>query len=390
MKAKLKFMAMVILAGGALSGYAQDTKIRFFGQPEITNFKTTETNKFTGVSGAGEYITIDSTYKSKTNFNTGNFVLFVTSQLSERLSVLAEANFNNTKGTYNFEIQRLMARYYIQNYFSVRVGKMFTPIGYWNNQYTMGLVLQPTIQRPFAIRPISEGGPLQYRDIGVQFEGENMTNARISYKLFLGNGIGYYGSNDKSDNHVAVTSQVGVEPIEGLKIMGSAMFDRIEKGKPNPNGSIASLPDNGDLQLFVASVAYMNSEKKPEFIAEYLSQTSKFDNLGDYKSHSYYVYGGYKLTEKFTPYAMFNYTQAGESTTVGDLYFAPIPVKVNQITLGARYKFNSNFVCKLEYEIEKQDQFYQDIVIPGFGKTDDGFTSSTKNNRVRLQFAFVF
>lgn len=390
MKTKLKFLTLVILACSTVSVLAQDTKIRFFGQPEITTSKTTEKNSLDGVNGMGEYMKSDTTYESKTNFNTGNFVLFVTSQLSERLSVLGEANFNNKGKTFNFEIQRLMARYYVKDYFSVRVGKMFTPIGYWNNQYTMGLVLQPTIQRPFAIRPISEGGPLQYRDVGVQFEGDNMTSARLSYKLFLGNGIGYYGSGDKPDNHVAVTAQIGAEPIEGLKILASSMFDRIEKGKPNPSGNIASLPDNGDLQLLVGSVAYMNSEKKVEFIAEYLSQTSKFDNLGDYKSHSYYVYGGYKLSDKLTPYFLYNYTQAGRSTTEGDLYFAPIPAKIDQITLGVRYKFSSNFVCKLEYETENNKTFYQDIVIPGFGKTDDGFVNSVKNTRVRMQFAFVF
>lgn len=390
MKTKLRFLTMVILAGSAFSTFAQDTKIRFFGQPVITNYKTTEKNQFEGVNGLGEYIKSDTTYESKSNFNTGNFVLFVTSQLSERLSVLGEANFNNDKKDYEFEIQRLMVRYYVQNYFSVRVGKMFTPIGYWNNQYTMGLVLQPTIQRPFAIRPISEGGPLQYRDNGVQFEGDNITNARFSYKLFLGNGIGYYGSDDKKDNHVAVTAQVGAEPIDGLKIIASTMMDRIEKGKSNPNGNVASLPDNGDLNLYVASLAYMNPTKKPEFIAEWLSQTSKFDNLGSYKSHSYYVYGGYKLTDKITPYALYNYTQAGRSTTEGDLYFAPIPVQVNQVTLGVRYKFNSNFIFKAEYETETTKQFFQDIVVPGFGKTDDGFASIVKDNRIRLQFAFAF
>ncbi|MCB0489020.1 MAG: hypothetical protein R2820_15695 [Cyclobacteriaceae bacterium] len=390
MKKRILFLTLVVLVAGRINIFAQDTKIRFFGQPEITNYQTTEKNRFNGVSGLGEYITSDSTQKSKTNFNTGNFVLFVTSQLSERLSVLGEANFNNKKNTYNFEIQRLMVRYYFQDYFSVRVGKMFTPIGYWNNQYTMGLVLQPTIQRPFAIRPISEGGPLQYRDIGVQFEGDNIGKARLSYKILLGNGIGYYGSSDKSDNHVATTVQLGAEPVEGLKVMASGMFDRIEQGKPNPNGSISSLPDNGDLQLLVGSVAYMNPEKKIEAIAEILSQTSKFDNLGDYRSFSYYMYGGFKVTDKLTPYVLYNYTQAGRSTTEGDLYFAPIPVQVNQVTLGVRYKLNSNFVCKLEYETENNKTFYQDIVVPGLGKRDDGFVNSVKNTRVRMQFAFVF
>jgi opacity protein-like surface antigen len=321
-------------------------------------------------------------------------VLFVTSQLSERISVLSEVSFNNSEGQFNFEVQRLALRYYVKDYFSVRVGKMFTPIGYWNNQFTLGLVLQPTIQRPFAIRPVSSGGVLQFRDTGIQFEGENITPARFFYKILLANGVGYHGSNDKGDSHIATTVQVGAEPIEGLKVIGSGMFDRIEEGKANPNGTVVSLPDNGNLSLLVGSVAYMNPEKKAEFIFEYLAQKSNFDNITDTKSHSYYGYAGYKVTDKITPYVLYNSTQAGKSKTESDPYFSPIPVKLELLTLGVRYKFNSSFVCKLEYEMNNEKFFYGDIIVPdgtgGTIKLDDGFTNEVKSNSVRVQLAFVF
>lgn len=394
MKVVVKMMVAAALMCSATVSMAQDTKIRFFGQPEIINTKTKETNRMMGVDpGTGQFITKDTTFDSKTNFNTGNYVLFVTSQLSERISVLSEVSFSNRidavtgKNTSSFEVQRLALKYYIEDYFSIRVGKMFTPVGYWNNQFTLGLVLQPTIQRPLAIRPVSEGGVLQYRDAGIQFEGENITKARLFYKVLVANGVGYHGSNDKIDNHVAVTAQVGVEPVDGLKILGSGMFDRIQQGKPNPNGSIASLPDNGRLQLITLSAAYMNAEKKPEFIAEFLSQKSKFDNIEDASSYTYYVYGGYKVTNKITPYALYNYTQAGNGTTTGDPYFSPLPLKINLLTVGVRYKFNSNFIAKAEYEMNNEKYYYADSMTPG---PNDGFTNSSKSNRVRLQLAFAF
>lgn len=367
---------------------AQDTKIRFFGQPEFSSSKSTQTNNFGGVSPLGQYITRDTTF-SKLNFNTGTFALFVTSQLSDRISVLSEVSFSNSGNKASFEVQRLMARYNFQEYLSVRVGKMFTPIGYWNNQFTLGLVLQPTIQRPQAIRTVSDGGVLQYKDTGVQIEGDNISSARVSYKVMIGNGVGYHGSNDKTDKHVAVTAQVGVEPIEGLKILASGQFDRIEQGKPNPNGTISALPDNGNLSLLVGSVAYMNPEKKPEFIAEFLHQTSKFDNIGTRSSYSGYFYGGYKVTNKITPYFLYNYTQAGQSNTESDPYFAPVPVNINLLTFGARYKFNSSFIVKLEYETSVNNTIYQDIVAGGM-TLDNGFTNTTKNQTLRAQVAFVF
>jgi hypothetical protein len=395
MKVFLKSAAFVAALLTTTLVSAQETKIRFFGQPEITSSQITETNMFKGVDAFGQYVTKDTTY-SKSNFNTGNLVLFVTSQISERISVLSEVSFNNSGKEFSVEVQRLAFKYYVKDYFSIRAGKMFTPIGYWNNQFTLGLVLQPTIQRPLAIRPSGNGGGgvLQFRDTGIQFEGDNITNARFFYKVLLGNGVGYYGSNDKGDNHIATTVQLGAEPIEGLKIIGSGMFDRIESGKPNPNGSVSSLPDNGNLQLLVGSVAYMNPEKKAEFIFEYLAQKSNFDNIKDTKSHSYYGYAGYKVTDKITPYVLYNSTQAGESKTLEDQYFSPIPVKIELLTLGVRYKFNSSFVCKLEYEMNNEKYFYQDITMPdgagGTIKLDDGFTNNNKTNSVRVQLAFVF
>jgi hypothetical protein len=388
MKSLFKILLSVALLTCVHLTMAQETKIRFFGQPEITNSHIKHTSEYGGVNEFGQYVKTDTSY-TKTNFNSGDFVLFVTSQLNERISVLSEVSFNNSGEESTFELQRLMLRYYIKDYFSLRVGRMFTPIGYWNNQFTLGLVLQPTIQRPMAIRPVSDGGVLQYRDNGIQFEGENITNARFFYKVLIANGVGYFGSNEKRDNHVATTVQVGAEPVEGLKVLVSGMFDRIEKGKSNPNGSISSLPDDGNLELFVASAAYMNPSSKFEFIGELLSQKSKFENVGTFSSYSYYGYAGFRATNALTPYVLYNSSKAGKSRTEGDPYFSPIPVKIDLLTVGARYKFNSSFVAKLEYEINEEKYYYQDIMLGGT-KLDDGFTSTMKNNSIRLQLAFVF
>ncbi len=401
MKVIVKIVVAAALMCGTTVSMAQDTKIRFFGQPEVGFSNRTDKNRITSfVDPANGFkaTVADSTFDSKTNFNTGNYVLFVTSQISERISVLSEVSFKNTGNTFNFELQRLALKYYIQDYFSVRVGKMFTPIGYWNNQFTLGLVLQPTIQRPYAIRPVSEGGQTQFRDTGIQFEGENITNARFFYKVLVANGVGYHGSNDKWDNHVAVTTQIGAEPIEGLKVIASGMFDRIEQGKSNPNGYVASLPDNGRVQLLTVAAAYMNAEKKPEFIAEFTRQNSKFDNIQDASSYSYYVYGGYKVTDKITPYVLYNYSQAGKSETEADLYFSPVPVKINTLTIGARYKFNANFIAKVEYEHHVENQYYSGAFLDGiaqangvpFAPGNNDIENSSKRGGVRLQFAFAF
>ena len=133
----------------------------------------------------------------------------------------------------------------------------------------------------------------------------------------------------------------------------------------------------------------MNPGDRFKFVGELLSQKSKFNEVGTYNSHSYYTYAGYKVSDNITPYVLYNSTQAGESTKTGDPYFSPIPVKIELLTLGLRYKFNSSFVGKAEYEINNQKYYYQDITMGGV-KLDDGFTATSRTNSLRLQLAFVF
>ncbi len=84
MKAIFRIMTITAMACSVQLSFAQETKIRFFGQPEINSTKVTEKSSFLGVDETGHYVKKDTSY-SKTNFNSGNYVLFVTSQLSERV-----------------------------------------------------------------------------------------------------------------------------------------------------------------------------------------------------------------------------------------------------------------------------------------------------------------
>ena len=404
---------------------AQDTQIKFFGQPEFIYKQQSSQGNWTPnpagptATNPTGYIFDDKKYDTTktTNFNTGKFVMFVTSQLNERISVLSEnsAYITGSASTgdekFNFEIERLLLRYYLKDYFSVRVGKMFNPLGYWNNQYNLGLVLQPTIQRPLIIRNSSEGGALQIKDVGAQFEGDNMTKLRFNYRLFLSNGIGYNGSNNKNNNNVAVTASVGIEPLDGLKIIASGRTSSIRKGVPTFNGIT---PNSGSQLVTNASIAYMNPEKKPEFIAEYYQSNTKYDdnnvgitptpgsyanNSGIKRSFGYFAYAGYKVTSKAVPYFMYSYSQAGQGTSA-DIYYSGTPgvlANVKEFIFGFRYKISSNLVWKIEYvnytETQKfmNGEFQLMPAVPGVYSLYSGDkTGKVISNTVRMQFAFAF
>lgn len=401
MKKSLYVLSFSLLASfGAL---AQDTKIGFFGQPEF-GYETRKTTGFQedanidyptplGLDGLElfDYVINDSSAStSRTNFNTGNFVLFITSQVTDRISVLSEnsARYNTTSGDFNFTVQRLMVRYYWKDAISFRAGKMFTPVGYWNNQYNLGLVLQPTISRPLIIRPQNEGGVINVADVGLQVEGDNITKARLFYRAMIGNGSGFFGANDKNSNHVASYFTLGSEIKEGLRLSVSAMFDEIRKGTENLSG--VPIPDNGDFAIYNVSLSYMNPEKKAEFIGEFYTQTTSFDSAGTKQSTGFFGYAGYKVTPKIVPYVVYNYSLAGVGNDA-DTYYSPVPITVQEGGLGVRYKVNSNFVAKFEYQFYNEQQLFQTGTLftnAYAGLEDKTITNLRHGPKVQLAFGF--
>jgi opacity protein-like surface antigen len=393
-------LGAVILTASMGSLIAQETQIRFFGQPEFQSQTTTKKGEYVPNPANPKLPPIwkDGTYtdSTKSAFNTGNFVLFITSQLTDRISILSENTANVINGNATFAIQRLMAKYYIKDYFSLRVGKMFDPLGYWNNQYNFGLVLQPTIQRPSIIRAPSDGGVLEINNTGIQIEGDNITKARMFYRLFLSNGGGATTIQNSLKNQYALTGALGIEPVDGFKILASAHYDVFNANTPNPAGVINV--KGGKALNSNVSVVYMNPAKKFEFIGEYYYQTTRFDSIGEKSSQGLLTYAGYKVTNKFIPYVQYAYLQAGTRNST-DFYYAGatngVEIKINDITFGMRYKFNANFVVKFEYNYRISNQVYRDNsfvlqnpVLPGYIPGDK--IGKTITQGPRIQFAFAF
>src|SRR5690606_41399595 len=98
MKKKLPHLVMGISLSFACltQSLAQDTQIKFFGQPEF-GYKS-ERSKLTPIDWITGLPNENEVKHSNTNFNTGKLVLFVTSQLTERISVLNENSMSTEIG----------------------------------------------------------------------------------------------------------------------------------------------------------------------------------------------------------------------------------------------------------------------------------------------------
>jgi hypothetical protein len=107
------------------------------------------------------------------SFTIGDFDLFTTARISDRLSFLAEllitSDFTNNFGA---EIDRMMLNYSVNDYFKIGVGKFNTAIGYYSNAFHRARYFQTATGRPLMFADEDNGGILPVHSIGVTTSGK--------------------------------------------------------------------------------------------------------------------------------------------------------------------------------------------------------------------------
>ncbi|HEX8334612.1 MAG TPA: hypothetical protein VF622_18450 [Segetibacter sp.] len=274
----------------------------------------------------------------KVSFGLGEQDLFITSDITDRLSFLGETVFkyDPSSGTdFSVSIERIVLKY---NYFgnhNVLLGKHHTPINYWNDTYHHGRVFFPTIGRPLMFS--TNLFPLH--TTGLSLQGLNLGKLRFGYDILVGNGLGSSDIID-NDNNKSITAAVHIKPSNSLRIGLSYYRDVIAKGTKLHSGDKIGWKVNE--HLVTGSIAHFG--KKFEFLAESMLGITRTDTTGSQRSLSSYAYAGYKVTEKITPYARFDnlHYQDGEISFHKNNSTA--------IVIGGRYQLNYLAVIKLEYQ----------------------------------------
>ena len=79
----------------------------------------------------------------------GESALFLTGNLSDKLSFLAESTFQAQEYREDqLTLERIRLRYELNRDHAISIGKMHTPVNYWNDSYHHGRFFYPTINRP--------------------------------------------------------------------------------------------------------------------------------------------------------------------------------------------------------------------------------------------------
>jgi hypothetical protein len=269
------------------------------------------------------------------SFGLGQYVFFITSPLAEHISFLGETTFQFNSG-FQATIERVVVTFSPASYFRVSMGRLHTPIGYWNNTYHHGTLIQPTIDRPVMFLFENRRGVLPIHTTGVQVGGRDISPLHLGYDIMVGNGIGSSPTTD-NDRAKSYTVSVHSQITSALRIGASFYGDHIASGTLNLSGVAMT---QGVSQRMIGGFAVLQSSQY-ELITEYQHSRNRPDSLGPTITQAFYAYGGYRFGN-LVPYVRYDRLQF----PAGDLYYTDDDVRLGIV--GARYDFSPQVVGKAE------------------------------------------
>lgn len=303
--------------------------------------------KVLGFSDIGYNLKVTDNEDDNT-FLLGVVSLFITSEITDRVNFLVEAEFHPDKDTNSapFHTARANIKYSLSDIFNIKIGKMHTPLGYWNQAFHHGSWLQTTVLRPLIYSwEEEEGGFLPVHSFGIELFGfMEFDDFDLEYNFDVLNGRGKTITEiqivkDNNDSK-AINFLLGFRShiIEGLKLGINFYLDTIP---PNPND--AARINRIEERIIGGYATYMHDGL--EILGEVFSIYHDDKTSGnDFNTLGSYLQAGYKIN-KLTPYYRFDYLDF-ES---GDPYFTPNDIDISKHTFGVRWDaFNWN-ALKIEY-----------------------------------------
>jgi len=184
-----------------------------------------------------KYSAVDS-IGSRNGFSLGQFDLFGRSELSDVMSVIAEATLTALpRNTFNAKLERLMLSYSPSDFFSASVGRYHTGIGYYNTAYHHGTWFQTATGRPLIFNIDGDIGVIPIHTLGVTTTGSLPSGPLgLHYIAEFGSGRAGQSSaavapqpslNDNNTPSVNLGLWIRPEVLDGLQLGVSLYHDRL-------------------------------------------------------------------------------------------------------------------------------------------------------------------
>ena len=301
-------------------------------------------------------------------FALGQFDLFVSSRISDHVTMLSEVNFeageeNNSMGV---DLERMLVNFNVNDYLHISAGRYHTAIGYYNTAYHHSSWLQTAADRPLLFAFEDGGGPLPIHNVGLTANGAIPSgHANLHWVAEVGNGRSSRNSLvepvqnvQDENNYKALNFALYARPdfLKGLQIGASVYHDRLM-----PDG----LPRVG--QTIIAGYAVYQGQK-----FEWLNELMVLRHAVDH-GPTFNTPAGYTLISRqwgqFRPYLRYQFI----NSNLLDPIFPDLGLRDGP-GAGVRYDLNAFTAFKIQYDYS----------------THKTLTDYGVSNIVRAQAAFTF
>jgi len=236
------------------------------------------------------------------SFGLGQFALFATSNLNERVSVLAEvvleASGSNTRVA--TDLERLQITFRLSDFLNLSAGRYHTGIGYYNAAFHHGAYFETPIDRPRVFAFEDEGGVLPVHEVGMTASGiVPGTGSTLRYLAEVGNGRNFDSAaqgetaEEGRDRNGAKSTNLGLSfrpsGSGGLELGASYYRDRVPRSvRPEVN-----------MRIGAAYAVYRTPSI--ELMAEWLRLQHRIDGGASFANEAGYLQGS-RAWGKWRPY----------------------------------------------------------------------------------------
>jgi hypothetical protein len=286
-------------------------------------------------------------------FVLGQLDLFMTSELSDNVSVLAEVVFEGKEGEEEriIDVERYQIKYSPRDALNVTVGRMHTVLGYWNQTYHHGTWFQTTAFRPDVYRFEDEGGILPIHEVGLRvFGAQSLPGLRFHYAASVANGRAADAREvvtvQDPNKHKAVNLWVGVLPkaVPGLQAGGAFHEDRIPPDLSRPGRE-------NELEETIWAGFFVYQHAPIELLSEAFRIRHEDQVRGEvFNTTGLYAQAAYAFG-KFKPYYRFDHVEGAAA----DPYYPDTLRDVHKHTLGVRVDPWSRLTLKLDLSHDRPE-----------------------------------
>jgi hypothetical protein len=289
-------------------------------------------------------------YGPTSTFEFGEFDMFATARLTDRVSAIAEILFSSSPdNSIGIDVERLILKYRQTDYFTASIGRIHTAIGYYNTAFNRGDYFQTAIGRPVMFEFDDQGGFLPMQDLGIVLNGQlpsGKLGVNYVFEVTNGRDFGAFveptpNSSDRN-NSKAVNFGLSAKPeqVPGLIVGFSVRHDYLSDVL---NQHVSEI-------IPVVYGVYTNSTyewlNEGMLVSHTLPGGAKFRTTGFYSQFSR-KFGHYR------PYFRYSYVNAPVNDPIyGNPTEIPVVGRINGPMVGLRYDFTRHSAFKLQYDRE--------------------------------------